>query len=103
MKLKADITYINSCKKEELITTFAKVNLVIKSGGFKIKKKIAKLAMETEIQDKQYHLAKIIKDFRSLAISLKSTLGVILFNTVTHQVEVAIRSHLLLIKNTTRK
>ena len=26
MKLKADITYINSCKKEELITTFAKKN-----------------------------------------------------------------------------
>ena len=54
MKLKADIIYIKSCKKEELIPAFAKVNLAIKSGGFKIKKKIAKSIIETEIQDKQY-------------------------------------------------
>ena len=56
MKLKADIIYITSCKKEELIPDFAKVNLALKSGGFKIKKKIAKLVMEAEIQDKQYLL-----------------------------------------------
>ena len=48
--------YIKSCKKEELIPDFAKVNLALKSGGFKIKKKIAKLVMEAEIQDKQYLL-----------------------------------------------
>ena len=56
MKLKADIIYTKSCKKEKLIPTFAKVNLALKSGGFKIKKKIAKLVMEAEIQDKQYLL-----------------------------------------------
>ena len=90
MKLKADIIYIKLCKKEELILTFAKVNSAIKSGGFKIKKKIAKLVMEAEIQDKQSHLRKIRNDIRSLAITLKSTFGVVLFNTVTHQVR---RSH----------
>ena len=62
MELKVDIIYVTSCKKEELIPTLAKINLVIKSGGFKIKKKIAKLVMETEIQDKQYHLRKLQKD-----------------------------------------
>ena len=56
MKLKADIIYIKSCKKEESIPDFAKVNLALKSGRFKIKKKIAKLVMEAEIQDKQYLL-----------------------------------------------
>ena len=98
MKLKADIIYTKSCKKEKLIPTFAKVNLALKSGGFKIKKKIAKLVMETEIQGKQHHIRKIRKDIRSLAMSLKSTLGVFLFNTVTRQAEVAIRSRLLSIK-----
>ena len=78
MQLKADIIYIKSCKKEELIPTFAKINLAIKSGSFKIKKKIAKLVMKTETQNKQHHLRKIRKDIRSLMISLKSTLGVIL-------------------------
>ena len=95
MKLNADIIYIKSCKKEDLIPTFAKVNLATKSGGFKIKEKISKLVMEAEIQDKQYHLKKVRKDIRSLAISQKSTLGVILFKTVTHQVEGDIRSRLL--------
>ena len=64
MKLKADIIYIKSCKKEELIPAFTKVNLAIKSGGFKIKKKIAKSVMETEIQGKQCHLRKRGKDIR---------------------------------------
>ena len=64
MKLKANIIYIKICKKEELIPTFAKVNLAIKNGDFKIKKKVAKLVMEIEIQDKQYHLRKIGKDIR---------------------------------------
>ena len=54
--------------------------------------------METEIKYKQYHLRKIQKDIRSLAISLKSTFGIILFNMVTRQREVAIQSHLLSIK-----
>ena len=40
-------------KKEELISNFAKVNLAITNGSFKIKKKISKIVMETEIQDKQ--------------------------------------------------
>ena len=59
--------------------------------------------METEMQDKQHHLRKIQKDIRSLAISLKSTLGVILFNTVTYQDEVAIRNRLLSIKKRQHK
>ena len=39
-KLKADIVYIKSFKKEDLIPAFAKVNLSIKSGGYKLKKKL---------------------------------------------------------------
>ena len=98
MKLKAGIIYIKSCKKEELLPIFAKVYLAITSGGFKIKKDSAQLVMEIKILDKQYHLRKIQKYVRSLVISLKSTLGVILFNTVTHRIEVTIQSHLLSIK-----
>ena len=71
MRIKADIIYIKSCKEKELIPTFAKVNFAIKSGGFKIKKKIKKLVMETKIQGKQNHLRKIRKDTRSLTITMK--------------------------------
>ena len=50
------------------------------------------------MQDKQNHTNKIRKDIRWLETSLKSTLGVFLYNALIHQVEVAIRSRLLSIK-----
>ena len=97
-KLKTDIVYIKSCKKENLIPSFAKVNLSIKSGGYKLKKKVAKLLMDTELQDKHYQIRKIRNEIRSIAISLKSSLGLILFKAVIYQVEVVRRSKLVAIR-----
>ena len=37
MKVQTDIRFIKSCKKENLIATFAKVNLAIKNGSRKLK------------------------------------------------------------------
>ena len=54
--------------------------------------------MDTELQDKHYQLRKIQKEIRSIVISLKWLLGLLLFNTVIHQVEVVIRSRLAAIK-----
>ena len=54
--------------------------------------------MDTELQDKHYQLRKIQKEMRSIVISLKWLLGLLLFNTVIHQVEVTIRSRLAAIK-----
>ena len=42
-----------------------------KNGGFKIKKNITKLVMETKIQGKQNHLRKIRKNIRSLTNTMK--------------------------------
>ena len=98
MKLKTDIAYIKSCKKEESIPTFAKVNLSIKSGGYKLKKKVAKPVMETELQDKHYQLRQIGKQIRSIVISLKSSLGLILCNEIIHQKEIATRGRLTSMK-----
>ena len=39
MKVKADIKFAKSCKKENLTPTFTKVNLAIKNGSGKIKVK----------------------------------------------------------------
>ena len=54
--------------------------------------------MDTELQDKHYQLRKIQKEMRSIVISLKWLLGLLLFNTVIHQVEVTMRSRLAAIK-----
>ena len=56
MKFIADIKFIRSCKKENLILTFVKVNVSIKSGSYKLKRKIARLVMNTELQNK--HIQK---------------------------------------------
>ena len=87
-KLITDIVYIKSCKKE---------------GGYKLKKKVAKLVMDTELQDKHYQIRKMRRETRSIAISLKSLLGLVLFNAVIHQVEVFIRSRLAAIKKSNEK
>ena len=97
-KLITDIVCIKSCKKEDLIPTFAKVNLVNKIAAYKLKKKVVKPVMDTELQDKHYQILKIRKEIRSIAISLKSFLGLILLNAVIHQVEVLILSRLTAIK-----
>ena len=39
-------------QKRRYNTNFCKVNLSIKSGGYKLKKKVVKLVMDTELQDK---------------------------------------------------
>ena len=37
MKVSADIKYIKTCKKERLTPTFAKVNISLKNGSFKLR------------------------------------------------------------------
>ena len=54
MKVDQDIKFIKSCKKEHLVPTFAKVNLSIKSGSYKLKCKILKLIMQTELENKHH-------------------------------------------------
>ena len=51
-KLDANIALIKLCKKEQLIPTFAKVNISIRNGTCMLKKKIAPLVMETELKNK---------------------------------------------------
>ena len=46
MKEDQNITFIKSCKKENLVPTFTKVNLSINSGSYKLKCEISKLIMQ---------------------------------------------------------
>ena len=51
-KLDTHIVFINLYKKEELIPTFAEVNVSIQNSPYKLKGKITRLVMETELQSK---------------------------------------------------
>ena len=47
-KISKGINFIRTYKKEDLLPTFLKAKLAIKSGNKKIQKKIAKIIMNTE-------------------------------------------------------
>ena len=50
------------CKKQQLIPTFTKVNVSIRNGTYKLKRKFACLLMETEQQNKHREKRKLRKD-----------------------------------------
>ena len=46
-------------QKRTIIPTFAKVNVSIRNGTYKLKRKIARLVMETELQNKHREKFKL--------------------------------------------
>ena len=99
VKLKADIDFIKCSKREAIISTFAKVNLSSKSGGYKLKKKIAKLVMDTELADKHRKMTKLRKQIRDVIIEPKCSLSLVLFHAVIHQAGIAVKSKIKCIKS----
>ena len=65
-KLDANIVFINLCKKEQLIPTFTKVKVSIQNGPYKLKGKITRLVMETELQNKHQEKLSYERTFELL-------------------------------------
>ena len=91
MKVQSDEEFIKSCKKENLIPTFAEVNLSIKNANQKLKLRIARIVMQTEMENK-YHQKKLEKDIDLISNQLKIGLGILLYNALLHKVNIAVRS-----------
>ena len=92
LKVSADIRYIKTCKKEQLIPRFARVNVSLKDVSFNLRKKIATLIMEAEIKNKHSEKRKLRKEIRKIRTTLKRDLNLIVSNTVFHQLNVALKS-----------
>ena len=82
MKVEAVIRFIKSCKKENLIPTFAKVKLAIKSGNWKLHLRIARIIMETEMLNKHREKRNLKLEIASVSIQLKGMLGLLLYSTL---------------------
>ena len=91
-KIQQGINFIKTCKREDLIPTFAKVNVAIKHGTQKLKMKIARAVRETEMQNKYDQKRKTKKQIRDIEFQLKSTLPLTLYNTLLHRINVAVKS-----------
>ena len=97
-KLVVDIAFIKLCKKEQLIPTFAKVNVSIQNDTYKLKRKIARLVMETVLQNKHREKRKLRKDIRSINMLISTSLSVIVYNALLHQINIAVKSRIKVIK-----
>ena len=69
------------------ITKFEELEC-IRNGTFKRKRKVARLVMETELQNKYREKRNLQKDIRSINIFLSRSLLVIIYNGLLHQVAV---------------
>ena len=94
----ADIAFVKLCKKEQVIPTFAKVNVSIRSGAYKLKRKIACLVMEAELEKKHREKCKLRKDIRSTNVLQSSSLLAIVYSTLLHQINTAFKSSIKVIK-----
>ena len=59
VKVVADIKFIKSCKSEDIIPTFAKVNVSLKHGNYKLQLRIPRIVMEAELQNKHREKSKV--------------------------------------------
>ena len=79
-------------KTEILVKLFAKVKLLIKSGNTKLHKRIARIVMETELQNKHQQKKKIKKEISSINFQLKNILGLYLYHVMFHHINIAVKS-----------
>ena len=88
MKVSAGIRYITTCKKEQLMPTFARVKAFLNDVSFKLRKKITGLIMEAEMKNKHLEKRKLRKEIRKKQTTLRKSLNLIILKTVFHQLNV---------------
>ena len=96
MKATADILFIKTCKIENSIQTSAKVKLSVKDDNKNLTRRITRTVMESELQSKHREKKKL-KNLQLTIVAilnnqLKSSLNILLYNTLIHQVNIAIKS-----------
>ena len=70
MKEDQNITFMKSCKEENLVPTFTKVNLSINSRSYKLRYEISKLIIQTELENKHHEKRKLRTEILSIGIEL---------------------------------
>ena len=92
IKAGAGPVFIKTCKIENLIPTFAKVNLSVKDNNEKLTQRIARIVMESQLQSKHPKKKKLKNELTILNNQLKTSLNIILYNILIHQANIAIKS-----------
>ena len=78
-KMILDIDFIEKCKQEDVIPTFAKFNLAIKHGTIRLKKKIARIIMDAVLQNKHTEKRKLKTKSLEVTGKLRRKVTVIIY------------------------
>ena len=89
-----DLKFIKPCKKEELILTFGNVRLSVKHGSAKLKKRISRIIMESEMQVKHQEKKKLKQEIKVLGTQLKIALLTLVYTTLLHRINIAVKSRI---------
>ena len=71
---------------------------VVKVDTYKLMRKIARLVMETELKNKHREKGKLRKNIRTINVFLSTSLSVIVYNALLHQINIAVKSRIKVIK-----
>ena len=99
-KVILNLKFIKTCKKEELFPTFANVRLSVKHGSAKLKKRISRIIIESEMQVKHQEKKKLKQEIKALSTQLKIALPTLVYTTLLHGISVAVKSR---IKSTAKR
>ena len=82
-KIRCDIRFLTTCKRNKLIPTFAKPKIAIKINR-SIENKIASTIIETEIRNKQKKQNRLVKELLHDTKELKLLIGYVSYCTINH-------------------
>ena len=93
-KVVLDLKFIETCKKEELIPTFANIRLSVRHGSAKLKKPISRIIVESEMQVKHQEKKKLKQEIKALSTQLKIALSMLVYTTLLHRINIAVKSRI---------
>ena len=101
-KVKLDLDFLLACKKEKLIPTFAKPKLSI-TGDHRLRLKISKLIIETELKDKHARRKVLHKEVKETRGKLKAQLGFFTYWSLIYRINNVVAFNKKKWKNTQQK
>ena len=81
-----DLDFLLTCKKEKLIPTFAKPKLSI-GGTTRLRSKIARLIIETEMKNKHAKKKALQKKIKELRLKIASEIGFLTFYSLKYRID----------------
>ena len=88
-KVKLDLDFLLTCKKENLIPSFAKPKLSIPVDG-RLRSKIGKLVIETELKNKHVKNRQLRRDIEEETADVQTKLGFITFYAFKYRISNAV-------------